>query len=229
MITWQSDEELFGHIRQHLFTAVVGDTLDKLGYTKQFLPPQIQPLDLDMVVIGRAMPVLVCDYFSERIEGRNEVADKPFGLLFEALDDLKPHEIYVATGGSPTYALWGELLSTRAMQLGASGAILNGYSRDTRGILRLGFPTFSFGRYAQDQGVRGKIVDFRVPIEIGQVRIQPGDIMFGDLDGVCVVPRRVEQEAFQGAFEKVLGETHVRTDLESGMSAVAAFAKHGIM
>jgi regulator of RNase E activity RraA len=175
------------------------------------------------------MPVLVADYFSERVEGHNAVGPKPFGLLFEALDDLKPNEIYLATGGSPNYALWGELLSTRARQLGAVGAVLDGFSRDTNAILRLNFPVFSAGRYAQDQGMRGKVVDYRIPIEIGQVRIQPGDIVFGDIDGVCVVPQQLADEAFSGALEKVRGENQVRIALENGMTTVEAFSKFGIM
>jgi regulator of RNase E activity RraA len=229
MPLWNSDQELFALAKKELFTAVVGDTMDKLGCTKQFLPPQIVPIREDMVVIGRALPVLVSDYFSERIDGQNSVARKPFGLLFEALDDLKPGEVYLATGGSPNYALWGELLSTRAMHLGAVGAVLDGYARDTHGIKRLNFPVFSCGRYAQDQGARGKVVDFRIPVEIGDVRVRNGDIVFGDIDGVCVIPREIEVEAFTGALEKVRGENQVRKALEAGMSAVDAFAKFGIM
>jgi regulator of RNase E activity RraA len=229
MPIWNTDEELFALAKRELFTAVVGDVMDKLGATRQFLPQRIQPLRQDMVVIGRAMPVLVADYFSERVEGHNAVGLKPFGLLFEALDDLKPNEIYLATGGSPNYALWGELLSTRARQLGATGAVLDGFSRDTNAILRLNFPVFSMGRYAQDQGVRGKIVDYRIPVEIGQVRIQPGDIVFGDVDGVCIVPQQLADETFSGALEKVRGEHQVRVALESGMTTVEAFSKFGIM
>ncbi len=229
MTLWASDADLFALARRELFTAVVGDVMDKHGLTRQFLPAEIRPLRDDMVTIGRAMPVLVADYFSERAYGQTAVGPKPFGLLFEALDDLKPGEIYLATGGSPNYALWGELLSTRAIHLKANGAVLNGHSRDTRGILHLGFPVFSTGRYAQDQGARGKVVDFRIPVEIGQARIEPGDIIFGDIDGVCVVPQAVEQDVFTGALEKVRGENEVRKALESGMSAVSAFAKFGIM
>jgi regulator of RNase E activity RraA len=145
MTLWNSDQDLFALARKELFTAVVGDTMDRLGFTHQFLPPQIVPIRDDTVVIGRAMPVLVSDYFSERVEGQNRVAAKPFGLLFEALDDLKPGEVYVATGGSRSYALWGELLSTRAIHLGAAGAVLDGYARDTHGIKRLNFPFFPAG------------------------------------------------------------------------------------
>ena len=155
--------------------------------------------------------------------------EKPFGLMLEALDDLKPGEIYVNTGSSPRNALWGELMSTRAIQLGASGAVLNGYTRDTNGILRLNYPTFSWGRYGQDSAPRYKVVDFRIPIEIGHATILPGDILFGDIDGVLVVPRAAEEEVFNRALEKARGEKLVRKAIEGGMSACEAFAKFGIM
>ena len=109
--------------------------------------------------------------------------------MLDALDDLRTDEVYLCTGGSPRYALWGELMSVRALKCGAAGAVVDGYSRDTRGVLSLGFPLFSHGSYAQDQAPRGKVIDFRVPIQVGQVLVSPGDIVFGDADGVCVVPR----------------------------------------
>ncbi len=227
---WANETEMFAAMRRELFTAVLGDVLDALGLLHQFLPPNIQPLQADMVVLGRAMPVLEADFSAARAEtGQTPLSQKPFGLLFEALDDLQPNEVYVATGGSPHYALWGELMSTRAVQLGAAGAVVNGYSRDTHGILRLNFPTFSIGRYAVDQRPRGRVVDFRVPVEMAGLRIAPGDIVFGDIDGVLVIPRAVEAEAIQRAFEKVRQENLVRTALEGGMSTVEAFAKFGVM
>jgi regulator of RNase E activity RraA len=228
--SWKNDTELFDLARRELFTAVVGDVLDKLGRYHQFLPPQIQPLRPDMVVIGRAMPVLSVDVFVEKLEGSaNPLMAKPFGLMLEALDDLKPGEVYLNTGSSPRNALWGELMSTRATKLAAAGAVLNGYTRDTLGIFKLNFPTFSWGRYGQDSAPRYKVVDFRVPVEIGQVRVQPGDILFGDIDGVLVVPRDVEEEVFRRALEKARGEKKVKTAIENGMSACAAFEQFGIM
>jgi len=227
---WQSDEELFKLARTELFTAVVGDVMDKLDLRAQFLPPQIQPLRPDMVAIGRAMTVLEADVFAESATGTGSaLMTKPFGLMLEALDDLKPNEVYICTGASPRYALWGELMSTRAIKLGAAGAVLNGYSRDTQGILDLNFPTFSYGRYAQDQGPRGKVIDFRVPLEIGGVKVMPGDIVFADMDGVCVVPRQAERDVFIKALEKARGEKKVRQAIESGMSASEAFKTFGIM
>ncbi len=227
---WSSDQELFALARRELFTAVVGDVMDKLNLRHQFLPPQIQPLQREMVVIGRAMTVLEADFFEESASGgQNELSRKAFGLMLEALDDLKHNEVYICTGGTARYALWGELMSLRAQKCGAAGAVLDGYSRDTHGILALQFSTFSYGCYAQDQGPRGKVVDFRVPIEMQGARILPGDIVFGDVDGVCVIPRSVEEEVFNRALEKARGEKMVRKAIEGGMSAKEAFETFGIM
>lgn len=204
--------------------------MDRMQLVHQFLPPRIQPLHREMIVIGRAMPVLAGDVFEEKIEGTaNQLSAKPFGLMLEALDDLRPNEIYVNTGSSPRNALWGELMSTRALKLGASGAVVNGYVRDTRAILDMKFPTFAFGSYGQDSAPRYKVYDFRIPIEIGGVRINPGDVLFGDIDGVLVVPAEAEAEVFTKALEKTRGEKLVKKELEAGSTAVAAFAKHGIM
>ena len=221
---WSTDTELFLLMRQRLFTAVVGDILDQLGFLHQFLPPSIHPLHDDMVVVGRAMPVLEADLPA------GQAASKPFGVMLEALDDLKHDEVYIATAGAEAhYAMWGELMSTRARHLGAAGAVLNGPSRDTRGILAMNFPVFSTGRYAQDQRARGEVVDFRVPLKIERVRIEPGDIIFGDLDGVLVIPRAAEREALTLALEKVAKENIVRNEMLDGSSAAAAFAKHKVM
>jgi regulator of RNase E activity RraA len=227
--SWNNDAELFALCRSELFTAVVGDVLDKIGFQHQFLPPQIRPLRDDMVVIGRAMTVLEADCFTEAHGSKNPLMDKPFGLMLEALDDLKEGEVYVCAGASPQYALWGELMSIRAQKLGASGAVMDGYSRDTPGILELDFPCFSYGPYAQDQGPRGKVIDFRCPLEIAGVHIQPGDLVFGDVDGVLVVPREAEDEAIKKALDKARGEKTVRKAIEAGMPAAEAFEKFGIM
>jgi regulator of RNase E activity RraA len=225
---WKNDDELFNIVREELYTAVVGDIMDKLGLLHQFLSPKIQPLRDDMFVVGRAMTVLEADVVSDS-SSNNPVLNRPFGLMLEALDDLKKNEVYVCTGSSPSYALWGELMATRAQILGAAGAVVDGYSRDTRGILELNFPSFSYGRYAQDQAPRGKVIDFRVPIEMNGVRVNPGDIIIGDIDGVCVVPKEFEEEVFRLAIEKARGEKMVQKKIQEGMSTVEAFAKFGIM
>ena len=226
----QDDTTLFQTCREELFTAVVGDIMDQLGHTNQFLPPQIQALREDMVVVGRAMPVLEADDHGGEGPGRaNPALNQPFGLMLRALDDLKNHEVYVCTGASPDYAVWGELMSAAARNRGAAGAVVDGYSRDTRGILAQNFPCFSFGRYAKDQRPRGKVIDFRCSIELGGVTIHPGDIIFGDIDGVCVVPRDIEEEVITRALDKARGEKDVFEAIQGGMLAQEAWDKFGIM
>ena len=134
---WNNDQELFYFIKKELFTAVIGDIMDKMGLQQQFLPPQIRPLKEEMFIVGRAMTVLEADCFEELSpNSQNPLMNKPFGLMLEALDDVKPGEVYICSGSSPSYALVGELMMTRVKMCGGAGAVVNGYSRDTTGIYK---------------------------------------------------------------------------------------------
>ena len=148
----------------------------------------------------------------------------------EALDQLQKNETDIATGGTKRCAYWGE---TAAPPLpaprGAVGAVLNGWHRDTPQVLAQNWPVFSCGCYAQDSSVRTQVVQFRCPIEIGQVTIHDGDIIFGDIDGVLVIPKEIAEEVIELALEKAAGEKLVRKAIEGGMSATDAFAKFGIL
>jgi regulator of RNase E activity RraA len=224
----QQDAALFATIREKLFTAVIGDVMDSEGLTRQFLPPTIRALDPGMIVVGRAMPVLEADCSGDVLghSGRAE----PFGLMLRALDDLQPGEVYVCSGGSPRYALWGEMMSTRARALGAHGAVVDGFHRDTNGIRALGFPVFSAGSYAQDQRLRGRVIDFRCPIEFANgVRVRPGDLIVGDIDGVLAIPADRAADIVRLALEKLAGEARVRAMIERGDRTEDIFNKTGIM
>jgi 4-hydroxy-4-methyl-2-oxoglutarate aldolase len=216
-----SEVELFRTIIESLYTPVLGDVLDALGCTHQFLPQPVQPMKESMRMVGRAMPVQIADTWSKQ--------EDPFGLMTEALDQLLPGEVYVATGGSQNCAAWGEILTATARMRGAVGAVIDGYHRDTVRILEQNWPVFSRGRYAQDAGFRSKIVAYRCPVEIGGVHIEPGDLIFGDMDGVLAVPRAVEDEAVARALEKARGEKVVRKAIEAGSSSTDAFRKYGIL
>lgn len=230
MKEWSDDKSLLALIKNELYTAVIGDIMDKMGYTHQFLPPRIRPLRDDMFIAGRAMTVLEADVLDNLTDaGNNPLLKRSFGLMLEALDDLREDEVYICSGSSPAYALWGELMSARAMQCKAAGAVVNGYSRDTKGILELDFACFSYGPYAQDQAPCGKVIDYRVPIDMEGVRINNGDMIIGDIDGVCVVPREIEEEVFERALEKARGERVVLKKIKEGMKAREAFDKYGIM
>lgn len=235
MKQWKNDEEMFSIMKDVLYTPVVGDILDQMGYNHQFLPSYIKPLesmvpadayidrsvpDNRLKLAGYACTVLENDVF--------EAPKKPFGYLTEALDQLKPNEIYVATGAHNS-ALWGELLTATAKTRGAVGAVLDGYSRDTPQVLSQNFPVFCSATWAQDSSIRTYVCDYRCTIEIGQTTIHDGDLVFGDIDGVLIIPKDIIDEVLEKAIEKAKGEKKVRKAIEGGMSATAAFAEFGIL
>ncbi|NCB15189.1 MAG: RraA family protein [Synergistales bacterium] len=218
---WSSDRELFALMKEKLYTPVVGDILDSMGYYHQFLPQAIRPLRDDMKLAGRAMTVLMIDVFG--------VQKKPFGLLTEALDQLEEGEIYLASGGGRRCAYWGELLTAASRTRGAVGAVVDGWHRDTPQVLEQNWPVFSMGCYAQDSSVRTQVADYRCRLEVGNVTVLPGDIVFGDVDGVLVIPSKAADEAVEKALEKAAGEKTVRKAIEAGMSTTKAFETYGIL
>jgi regulator of RNase E activity RraA len=220
-MTWSNDRELFELVRKYLYTPVVGDILDTLGLWHQFLPQPIHAIRKNMVLAGRAMPVQLADGAGPQ--------PQPFGRLTEALDQIEVDEVYIATGGSQNCAAWGEILTATARMRRGAGAIIDGFHRDTPRVLEQNWPIFSRGRWAQDAGVRSVVVNFRCTVEIGSVLIRPGELVFGDIDGIVIVPRNVEQQVIELALEKASGEKLVRKDIEAGMSSTAAFKKYGIL
>lgn len=216
-----SDSELFQLVLSRLFTAVVGDILDREGFYHQFLPQPIKPLRAEYRVVGRAFPV--------RVEDVSGPQSRPFGRLTEALDAMQPGEVYLATGGSMHCAAWGEIMTATARTHGAAGAVIDGFHRDTPRVLDQNWPVFSRGSFAQDAGVRSSVVDYRCAADVGGVRIEPGDLVFGDVDGVLIIPRAIEKRVVDLAIEKVAGEKIVRGEIESGRSSTDVFNRYGIL
>lgn len=204
-----------------LRTAVIGDVLDQLGRTSQFLPPSIRPLDADMGLVGRAMPVVIGDVFGEQ--------DRAFGRLTDALDQLGPDEVYMARGGRTPCAAWGEILTATAKVRGAAGAVIDGFHRDTSQVVAQHWPVFSRGPYGQDARVRAAVVDYRAPALVGRVWVHPGDLVVGDVDGVVVIPRDCEAEVLEAAQAKLKSEGLVRAAIEQGMSSTQAFKEFGVL
>jgi len=221
MATWKTETEMFELMKDELYSAVLGDILDNMGYYHQFLPPNIRPLREHMKLAGRAMTALYSDVF-----GAQEV---PFGKLAESLDDIKPGEIYVASGGSQNCAYWGELMTSTVKSNGGVGGLVNGYHRDTPQVLEQEFPVFSWGSWAQDSSVRTKVAAYRCRIEIGNIPIDDGDFIFGDVDGVLVIPKDHAEEVVEKALVKARGEREMRKAIEGGMTVSEAYAKFGYL
>jgi|SRR5215469_11041125 len=222
---WRNDGELIAMVRRELRTAVVGDICDQVGLPRQFLPPDLRPLDPHArdVLAGRAMTVLEEDITTVPDDRH------PWGKMLEALDSLTLNDIYICSGSVAPYALFGELMSTAALKRGAAGAICNGFVRDTHQINALAFSVYCRGSYGLDQRARGTVKEYRVPLLVGNVLIQPGDLIIGDVDGVVAVPRKHETEIISKALEKARKESIVRSELIEGMSTTEAFARYGVL
>ncbi len=220
--SWENDTELFNLMHGQLYAAVLSDALDANGYREQVLQHTIRPLLPDTVVVGRAMPVLCLDVY--------EISAEPYQQEIAAVDSLKQDDVLVcSTNGSTRICFWGELLSTAAMARGARGAIIDGFIRDTRKIVDMGFPIFTTGLSPVDSNGRGEVVAYNVPIECGGVTVNPGDIVFGDADGVVVVPKDVENVVIHAALEKVQGENKTRDALREGATLREVYDRYGIL
>jgi regulator of RNase E activity RraA len=217
-------EALLGLARERLFTAVLSDVLDAAGRRSQAMRTGIRPLDEALVMVGRARTGLYMDVYHVA-PGEN-----PYALEIELVDDLKPGEVVVlATGASGRIAPWGELLSTASQTRGAAGCVTDGLVRDVRAIRELRFPVFAGGIGPLDTRGRGKVMAIDVPVECGGVAVTPGDLVFGDADGVVVVPRSIEEDVLRAALAKVEGEDRTRDALRRGEKLADVFARHGIL
>ena len=216
--------DFFQKARKNLTSALLADILDSHGFRQQVLSSKIKPVDRSMIVAGKVMTVLGEDIAFE--DPRNTT--NPYGLLFDALDALQQDEVFLYSGGLAPYAIWGGLTSVRAMRLKAAGAVINGGIRDTNEISELNFPTFSRQISTLDQKSRGLITDYRCLIEIDGISIQNGDLIFGDYDGVVIVPQHLADEIFEEALDKSSKENHLRNSLVDGMSSKQAYEKYGI-
>ena len=211
-------------IRAKLFTSVLSDTLDGLGYRHQAMRPAIRPLDDEKTMVGRARTGFYMEVFHVAPD------ENPYELEIKLIDDLRAGEIAVlGCGAAETIAPWGELLSTACMARGAAGCITDGLVRDIRAIRKLGFPVFHGGIGPLDSKGRGKVMAIDVPIACGGVHIAPGDLLFGDADGVVCVPQAIEQKAIATALQKVEGEEHTREALARGEKLATVFARYGIL
>ncbi len=211
-------------IRAKLFTSVLSDCLDHLGFMDQALPSRIRPLDEASVMIGRARTAAFMEVYHVP-EGSN-----PYELEIALIDDLKKDEIPVFACSNPQrVAPWGELLSTAARSRGSAGAVMDGCVRDIKAIKAMGYPVFHGGIAPLDSKGRGKIMAIDVPIECGGVKVSSGDLIVGDADGVVFIPKHAEEAVLKLAFEKVQGERNTLLDLQRGEKLADVFARYGIL
>lgn len=216
--------DLVALARRKLFVSVVSDTLDGLGYRDQAMRSSIRPLDDSLVMLGRARTGIYREVYHVA------AGENPYELEIALIDDLKPGEVAVlACGGSPRIAPWGELLSTASKARKAAGCVTDGLTRDIRAIRMMKFPVFHGGIGPLDSKGRGQVAAIDVPVELAGVHVEPGDLVFGDADGVVVIPRKIEEKVLAAALEKVSGENRTRDALRKGEKLKDVFERYGIL
>ncbi len=222
MIDYKDDQEMFAIMQEKLYAAVISDILDYLGAREQAMRADICPIYQGAVIVGRAYPILSADTF--------KISDDPYRGEIEAVDSLKANDVAVWCTNRSTYTcVWGELLSTAARARGARGAIIDGYIRDVPQITAMKFPTFATGRKPVDSAGRSRVIDHGCPACCGDVLVNPGDIIFGDIDGVVVIPKELEKKVIPLALEKVKKENLTRNELLKGAMLREAYDKHKVL
>lgn len=209
-------------IKKELYTAVICDTLDELGYRNQAMNEAIRPLQSNGVIVGRAKTVLAVDVY--------HVAENPYEKEIEAIDSIQEDEmVVVSTNNSTRNGIWGELLSTASKMRGANGAIIDGLIRDTQKITELEFPVYCTGYKPVDSRGRGMVIDYDCIIEAGGVTVHPGDMIVGDRDGVVVIPQHLFEETIKIALDKARRENSTRQELLEGKLLKDVYEKYGVL
>lgn len=217
-----SEDHLLGILREKLYVPVVSDVLDAMGYLDQAMSAELRPLEPHMRVIGRAHTALTADVYERPVE--------PYRLEIESIDALEPGDVMVAcTNGSTRTCFWGELLSTAATARGAAGCVIDGHTRDALRIMEMGFPLFCTGFRPVDSSYRSTVIAWDVPVEVGGVFVHPGDIIFGDFDGIVSIPKDVLEEVVSRAIEKVESENHSRDMLREGALLRDVYDRFGVL
>lgn len=212
-------------IRQVLYAAVLSDVLDSVGLRNQAMKPFIRPLDETLVLFGRVRTGLYMNAY-----GVNE-GENPYEVEIALIDDLKPGEVPVLACGGPTdrIAPWGELLTTASRCRGAVGGVTDGLVRDVRRIREMQFPVFHGGIGPLDSAGRARMMTMDEPVECGGVRVCTGDLVFGDVDGVVIIPQAAADDVLARALEKVKSENATRAELLAGRRLAEVYAKYGVL
>ena len=218
------NDALIAEVRTKLYSAVISDVLDGLGNMHHALAPRIRPLDETLVMFGRARTALYMPVYHV------EPGSNPYELEIALIDSLTKDDVAVmACPGENRIAPWGELLTTACRAREAAGCVTDGLVRDVRLIREMRFPVFAGAIGPLDSKGRGEVKSIDVPVECGGVPIAPGDWIFGDVDGVVVIPGALCERTVELALAKALEENTVRAELAAGEPLSVVFARHGIL
>jgi 4-hydroxy-4-methyl-2-oxoglutarate aldolase len=209
-----------GRRYRRLYTGVIADLLDSKGVRHHSLPPSIRPMKDHMKVAGPAFTCLGVQ------TGDIKSDDTP--MLIKMLEAVPPHCVLVlSAGGDRSSSHWGEIMTLSARQRGCTGAVVDGGVRDAPFILKLNFPVFTDFYLPASSISRWELKEFQGITKVGEVPVSPGDYVFGDLDGVVVIPQRLTEEVLLEAEKAVRREGKMRQALRKGMPLYEVNKKFG--
>lgn len=203
-----------------IYTAALADVLDARGRHDQTLPPSIRPLSPRLRLAGPAFTV----------QGRPAAAagyDAALRKVLRMLGEVPSGHVAVYACAHDVSAHLGELSVTSLKTRGVAGCVLDGGCRDVRFILDEGFPVFSRFVTPEDSTGRWELEATQVPVTIGRVRVEPGDWVVGDDDGVVVVPHGIAESVLIEAEAKAATESEIRTAVRDGMPPLDAYERYG--
>ncbi|MCC7549120.1 MAG: RraA family protein [Burkholderiales bacterium] len=187
-----------------LSVAAVSDALDRRGITGQCLG--IRPLSAGFRLLGNAVTVRYAPCGSEA------------GTVGDYIDEVQAGEVVVLdNGGRLDATVWGDILTEVAHRRGIAGTVIHGACRDVARSLQLGYPIFSRGATMRTGKDRVQVEACNVPVSLGEVRIEPGDLLFGDADGVVAVPKTRQREVLEIALQIEARENQIREAVAAGM------------
>jgi 4-hydroxy-4-methyl-2-oxoglutarate aldolase len=202
-----------------LSSTAVSDVLDVLGHPDHVMRPgTLAPLDRGTRAVGRAVTM--------RSEKMPESDQQPYKLGMELVEALEPGDVIVCNSPETACAaVWGELLTVRAMAKGARGFVTDGLVRDSLDHIEMGFPVFCAGTTPARSVGRCDIAAIHEPVTIGGVTVTTGDLIVADNDGCVVVPSEMVEEVVAAAIVKADNEAEMRGELDQGGSIDGVFAE----
>lgn len=207
-------------VKSSLYSGVICDVLDGLGYRDQALSNAIIPLADHTVIFGPAFTSIGTEVYS--------MPENPLIAQTKVVDQLGEGEIYVlVTRGNYKCAVFGELFATAVNQRKGAGVLLDGYVRDLKQLKQMDFPIFYRGRDPRTSKGRCEINECQIPVTLDGVTINPGDYIFADIDGTVIIPRDIIEEVLDGAFETCRKEDQVRDGLLNGASLEQVYTEIG--
>ena len=221
---FKNEIEMFAFMEKNFYAGALSDILDEMGYPECAVSPaaMIHPLFPRAVCTGRVRTLLNAPM-------KTGTAD-PYKMAIELLDSLEAGQVAVASSDKQLeVGIMGELSATAMQKRGCRGVIVDGYTRDARKLINLGFPTFVRGISPIDTTDRAAVVEYDCPVIIGGRRVKPGQIVFADLDGIVFIPEEIEMKVIEEAAKRVEVENEIRGKLDDGATMRDMWDKYHVL